>query len=362
MISKFVLGVCSPNPLCATSYYRAWGPLLHMQRTSLNLPADTLELADLSESVDWRKLSHLDAILFQRPFGKQSIAQVEAALGLGVPVWMDWDDNYFDVPKDNPAYSQYEHDRQSLVTLARHAHAVSVSTENLKTVLQTATGVEAVVIPNAIDLAWYGSIRLQESRRQNPDGKTRVLWRGSASSIENLRYYSKAIIEAAYVYPDVQWIFQGTEPHFLIKDIPLGQARHIPWSTVPQCFLQTVAVEPDILMVPTTADSAFNKCRSNTGWMEGVAAGAVVVAPDWRHWRKPGTFSYIPGPPDTSSFESALMLAIESSAEKRSCMVEEAREVLAACYCLADVNRQRAELLTELSKRPTCIRVSTLKG
>jgi hypothetical protein len=57
-------------------------------------------------------------------------------------------------------------------------------------------------------------------------------------------------------------------------------------------------------------DNAFNRCRSNLAWIEATCAGAVVIAPDWEEWRRPGIMNYT----DAEGFRRTLRGVMEQYA------------------------------------------------
>ena len=48
---------------------------------------------------------------------------------------------------------------------------------------------------------------------------------------------------------------------------------------------------PWVHVVPL-ADSRFNRAKSMIAWIEATCAGAVVLAPDWEEWQRPGVVHY----------------------------------------------------------------------
>lgn len=332
------LGVICPKNDDATSYYRGWGPLLRLARSWDN--GIGMELVDLSKDcISWRTLLDVDAVFFQRPFGVNALKIQNACLSAGKPTWCDWDDLIFAVPRSNPVYGQYASPQDISATrqMASQANVVTVSTGFLKRVLlETNANVE--VLANAVDSDWYQRIALPAVPAER---RPMVWWRGSGSQLENLRAYAGGIEALAKKRPEIFWVYQGADPWFM--SLSPKNSRHVPWSGIPECFLNLMCHRPTVVMVPMV-DMPFNRARSNTAWLEGTMAGAAVLVPDWEEWRHPGVTRYDPQHPSNFADFISDMLDSRGLADAVS---QSTAEILSR-FQLKQVNQKRRQIIEEL--------------
>ena len=109
-----------------TSVYRAWGVLPY-------LGASGLELVECPSSINWTDMVSCDAVFIQRPIIQGAINLAMYAKQYRKPVWIDYDDDLFCVPKDNPAHDMYNQDayKENIKRLCSIADVVTVSTKAL---------------------------------------------------------------------------------------------------------------------------------------------------------------------------------------------------------------------------------------
>src|SRR5678815_3476713 len=85
-----------------TSFYRAFGPLAHLSEIM------DVEVIDyFSRPFTWADIKPVDIFFLHRPFREDLIQVVTYAKELGVKIWVDFDDNLFQLPPENSSYDNY---------------------------------------------------------------------------------------------------------------------------------------------------------------------------------------------------------------------------------------------------------------
>ena len=333
------LAVLSPNPNDATSFYRAMGPLSSLMKSGF---LDDLTVLD-ERTVSWWNIKHADVLLMQRPASPHHVAIARLACDMSIPLWVDYDDFLWEVPPSNPAHLLYNEKAQTCMNeICRMANVVTVSTDYLKSMIFDVNP-DIRVIPNV----WDPSLVAKDSKRllrHNPRGG--FMWRGSSTHQQDLYDVQPQIMRAMQEIP-WGWTFCGMRPWFIfsaaktVGGVPVYQE---PLDII-QYFRWLSDVKPDCMVVPLHDDS-FNRSKSNIAYLEGIAAGAITVAPDFEEWRRPGIINYKASDPDT--IYDALALAHELSPQKREEMVYHAMLGSSTKFHIA--KDQRKELLLDLMK------------
>lgn len=285
-----------PNFFDATSFYRAAGPLGRLRQQCMGLQLNFVN------EWNWATIHMSDAMFIQRPYSSKHMQVVEMAKEQGKKIWLDYDDDLFTVPTDNPAHKIYA-DSETQKTVAKciaMADVVTVTTEHLKKQFQKGNGLNKniVVIPNAMDFEMF-PYRQKTLNPRNPV----MLWRGSATHHRDVVQFSKQIIEVGnnQAYGSWMWRFVGDNLWFVTDYMPHKQVIWSQSLDVMEYNRHIYDICPKAIMVPLH-DSVFNKSKSNIAWMEGMFSGAVCIGPDWDEWKKPGILNYR----DAKSFQHIL--------------------------------------------------------
>lgn len=282
------LGVISPDINDATSMYRAGGPLSSLHN-HIDVKIDYLKTATNMS------LLHNDVIFMQRPFLPDHLGAAKMVKRLKLPLWCDFDDFMFDIPKDNPGYRQYSSKevQSSVFEIMQLADVVSVTTEFMKdkyTELAIINGKErplcknVVVVPNAYDPRFHGI-------PSKPSGNKLISWRGSKSHEKDLMVFKEPILQFLNANKDWKIEFVGGVPWHFEESFDKAQATFtepMDWFFYMEHMRK---IAPSIHIVPLY-DSVFNRCRSNISWIEATCFGAVTICPNWGGWTHPGTIGY----------------------------------------------------------------------
>jgi hypothetical protein len=269
--------------------------------------------------------------MMQRPYTKESLDLCEFIKLLGKKLWVDYDDALFHVNPENKTHLLYENQqtRSNIVKILGLSDVVTVTNEYLR---QTYAGCSdnIVVVPNAFndDLIKRGEITKREKM---------VLWRGGDTHIYDLMQHGTALNQTIESHPDYEFLFLGYYPWFLSKTNNKG---YIAPMDIILFFDKLFKIKPSLIHVPLN-DDTFNRCRSNTAYIEAAFSGAVCVCPSW--WNLPGSLPYS----DITEYYSSMEAVLRGEVDIEK-MNAESWEVINECFLLSKVNKKRVELLNNL--------------
>ena len=201
-----------------------------------------------------------------------------AAKYFKVPIILDMDDNYHDVPTSNPATKEYSKGsyREFVTTQSlKHADGVTVSTPELEKVYRKFNS-NIAVLPNCNDIADWPQNQAWR-RMPKEKGKIRILYAGSKTHDDDLRMILPALQTVFKKYPQVEMVLAGNNPQFLLD--ALGDRVQVGggtpgWEGYNQLMY---ALHADIAIAPLV-DTSFTRCKSHIKWMEYSMYGYPVIA------------------------------------------------------------------------------------
>ena len=306
MMHNINVVMISPDPLDATSFYRAVGPFSALRR---EIPGMTLSI---NVSCNWAVLAMADIVFVQRAYSNSHLEIVKLAKDMGKTVWLDYDDDLFNVPVDNPAHQLYALPsiRANIATLIEAADFVSVSTEHLKRTIEMGGFLRrgrrpCDLIPNALDesLLHYRKAMMPVQRKQ-------ILWRGSTSHRPDLLKFNDSILHIARRHKNWSINFFG-DIHPALREKALDNVVYTPPASPLHYYFKAICEMRSPAMIVPLLDSDFNKAKSNIAWLESVFSGGIAIAPDWPEWRRPGCLNYS----DQDSFVAAVEGVISGQAD-----------------------------------------------
>lgn len=318
-----------PDEGDATSFYRGMGPLSLLKK----MRGDFSVMMN-PPHVNWVNLSLVDLVFFQRPSTHYHFEIIRSVKKMGVPLWIDFDDAEFHVPKGSPNFSAFNApDRlQVMAEIVRAGDVVSVSTPFLKNLLAPLNS-NIQVIPNA----WNDLLFPMHSTPKNMHPV--VCWRGGASHREDLNLVAEGIIELSRKYPQIKWIFLGENPWFT-SFMDESTRLHVPQLEIISYFRHLPELKPDVLIVPLV-DNTFNRAKSNIAWLEATLAGAVSLGPTWsEEWQRPGMTTYA----DSASFEVKLEELISTKSNSSNLHSQSVRHIQENLR-LSQVNQLRSKIM-----------------
>ena len=221
----------------------------------------------------WSLFSQYD-IVFLQGRGDQ-IGLSKYLKEMRIPVWIDYDDNLFEIPQANSrAFDAYMTDptiKNNLIELGKIADVVTVSTKALKSVYDYLNK-DVRVINNALPFNLVGKPQ---------EGKTSqsIMWRGGDSHRMDLRVYEAQILQNMNKYQEWDFVFAGYNPwQFVAKN-----KKYIKPQDPIIYFNWMKNFAPRAMQIPLVNDF-FNQCKSNIAALEGTFAGAVCLV-NWDEWR-----------------------------------------------------------------------------
>lgn len=322
--------VHSPSPSDGTSFYRAYGPLNALQKEY----PDKVQITDCSMEVSWNSIRQFDIVFMQRPASKWQVDFIKMAKTYGVAVWVDWDDNYLEIPDSNNRKEYYTPFNIDLIRwIAKNADYITVSTEHLLGLFKQFNE-NISVVRNGTDFEIFNPNRWRNYKRDNL-----IMWRGSDTHNADFETYKQEIIELMDETPDYVWGFFGYWPEWAIDHLPSHRIKLFTNDGVIEYIKTLMALNPKLVYVPLE-DIPFNHSKSNIAWQEATLAGATVVCPDWEEWNLLPAFKYNGKHDFKEKFHQAL--------NRESGFNIFAEDHLKGLYDVKVLNRKRLKIIESL--------------
>ena len=324
--------VLTVNKNDSTSFYRANG-VLHDLKNQMQIEITSMDFKDLRD-MSWATLFLYDAIFMQRPYQSVACKMAQYCKEINLPVWVDFDDQLLDIPKDNRSHQIFSNPeiQKNIIKTIQLANVVTVSTELLKDSFKELNN-NIHVVPNAFN------DKLFNYREKKVKTNKTAMWRGSDTHNLDLFYYGDQIFNAQNKYSDWDFLFFGFNPWFIPEE---KNRKHINATDPVLYFKQIYNIAPRVMHVPLL-NSIFNKCKSNIAYIEGSFSGAVCLVPDWDEWKLPGAITYSSA--DEYGEKLELMLNEKINFNKYNSM---AWEYIMDNLRLEEVNKKRVEILNSL--------------
>lgn len=323
-----------PDVVDATSFYRAVGPLSRIRQ---------LTNGDVSfinkSSITYADLLDCDLVFIQRPFVKGHAEIAEMTKIMNKPLWIDYDDDLLAVPTDNPTHSLYatEETANNVTKSLSLADCVTVSTDHLKKMYSQGSK-NIRVINNALDF------ELLDKKIAYKGSKNIVMWRGSATHHRDVMSVTQNMVNIYNKWENFQFQFVGDRLWFLTDNIMSERTKIYPAMDPILYFNHIFHQAPKVLVVPL-ANNVFNHSKSNIAYLEGIYAGACVIAPDMPEFRQIGCANY----KTADEFEIILDQACAIDEEYRKTILFDAQHHILKNFNLEEKNIDRLEIIQELS-------------
>jgi hypothetical protein len=314
----------------ACSFYRAGGIVRDLRERR----GDDIFCVEYGTiPLHWQNIMDFDLIMMQRPSSDAELSLAKYMKHLRVPLWVDHDDNLFEIPIENRAYLIYDNKRKKIVSdILQLADVVTVTTNDLKNAYDGLSG-DVRVIPNALN----DGIFIREGKL--PKRAKNVIWRGSDSHVYDVMSFGQAINQVKGEFPEYMFTFMGYKPWYL-EQTPNMKA--VPEIDLIMYMNFLTKQKPIVMQVPLD-DNFFNHCKSNIAFLEGTFAGAACLVPDW--WDVPGGIHY--------KGNQGYYLALKAMLNKEVDIVkqnEQAWEYVQDTLLLSKVNDARLSILDMFRK------------
>lgn len=316
-------------PFGACSYYRSMGVFSKLHRLNNNIDVK------LIDKIDWHYISDADILYLERPQDGDFYNACKIAKDFNVKVWIDYDDNLFDIPDWNPAKIHYEkkETRKNIEKCLKIADVVTVTTPALKT-LYSKYNKNIHIIENAFNNYNY---KLPEKASNNKI----VNWRGSNTHRGDLILYSHQLATLSEKNKEKWgWSFIGSDIWYVTEY--MKSVFQTDEMTIPKYWQYIKKVNPSIQYSPLVLNN-FNSGKSNISWIEGVYSGACHLGPNLSEFRRPGIENY--STPDEFGQKLEMLINDEKLREQN---FNESLEYIKENLLLSTINKKRIKIAEEL--------------
>ena len=328
-----------PLPFDATSYYRAYGVFPNLkEQLGGNLSWEPY--GSHGRKYTWAELSGYDILFLQRPGNPENLKLIKYCKDLGLKIWIDHDDNLFQLPPYNRVHDEYTPEvKKAMLEMVKLADVLTVSTEALRQFFAT-VGVVAEVVPNALNEKLTPmATAYNETLPDNPD---QFVWRGSETHHGDLYFHQEQIIKAIEERPNTFWHFVGYNPWQITLFVDQKKYKYHKPDDIMVYTQNLKSLKAQVMHVPLV-DDPLNQCKSNIAWIEATAAGMVTIGPDWHEWRKPGVMLY-----DSVDFYGQRLMMPEDNYKLRW---KASRDYIMENLTLDKVNQKRVDIVERLMSR-----------
>lgn len=325
----------SPSLTDTCSFYRGFGPLSHIAREKEGYAIQNVQ------DVNWASLCQADLMHIPRPYNETLLSAISIAKSNRKPIWVDYDDNLFCIPKSNPNYKAFSNKESEIAECVGLSTVVTVSTEALKKTFSTFHQ-DVRIIPNAYDDYSFG-----ELPEFNPNKQKLVVWRGSPTHDDDLLMAESGIIEVVNSdsFKDWKILFLGYNPIYITSKLKPERVLFKPASDIMEYMAHLKSLNAALMIVPLV-DTEFNRAKSNIAWIEATYAGMATLATPLPEFRKPGV---IPAESFGNDFKWTIQ-AINHTPEVISAKWSESYSYIKNNLYLSRVNKLREEIIDECSK------------
>jgi len=315
-----------------TSVYRLAGviPYLEIEHGDINIK-------DISnyKYLDWYNFVGYDIALFQRPCNPSHFAAIKIAKNMGLKIIVDYDDDLFNIPQENPVYLSFEGLKETMQSICTIADLVWVSTDSIKNTVSKWNN-NVVVIPNA-----HNDYVLPINKKKEFNLKTKkVAYRGGVT--HEVDVYSKVDEWSDIINNNKDFDFYFLGGRFVYLESLCGDNYNaMVGMHIIDYFKYFSEINPNIFIY-TLQENTFNKGKSNISWIEATYAGAVVIAPEYLpEFVKSGAINY-------KDSMSKIFYAIKDDYRSLKIINDLSWDYIKKNLLLSQVNNQRYQSLLDL--------------
>jgi len=317
------VGIYEPGGFTASSYYRSFGPLHAIK---------DLRIVELPRAMSVNTMYTVDVFFAARPYEPSDANLINLAKEIGLPVWVDFDDDIWNVPHTNPARQAYDGKIEAINRCCKLADIVTVSTPALADMVKrqlrgAAKHVE--VIRNAVRAPLE---IVSPAIAGDYTGKTRIGWRGTSTHSRDLEQW-RPLFHRLNETKKFKIIFMGVTPAW---SIDYDYHYFTDFFSFQYIFRKAAL---DFLLYPLE-DCIFNRSKSNIAWLEATAVGAATFASlAAEEWDFPGIGHH----------PEKLITAKSKDMEKmRNDLVAKSVDTINKHFLLDDANKVRQDILSSL--------------
>lgn len=317
----------------SVKFYRTSGPVSYLERIFPQFRVDYKPKQYFLGASDMNAFTY-DVVLVERPITQDAYHIVTRCKNMGTVVWVDYDDNLFQIPDYNNAQDYFGNQQtmQLVQAIMQMADLVTVSTPHLKK-LYGGMNKNVHLIRNA-----WCDYRFPMPGYEDAGKPVKMAWRGGNKHDMDV-YEVREPLALSIQDPAFQWTFYGVRPFYL--GIP--RQNYKPFSGLFTYLQSFILSTPDFLFVPLQAND-FNVSKSNCSWIEACLAGAVTIAPmSLPEFDQPGVIRY----KDNTHLKKIFDGIKKGKYDKRE-RVEASRKALFENFRLSELNKLRKEALEQV--------------
>jgi hypothetical protein len=289
------------------------------------------------QQVDWSVIKMADILFLQRPHDAKHLHIARMASIQNVPIWVDFDDWFFEIPHTNPALPIYG--KQENIDVIKQvlsiANVVTVSTEALREYLLPYVTCEVITVLNAYDMD------LLEDFVMPTQHKKRIVWRGGHTHAADLDVLKEAVIELSYKHTQFNWTFMAYAPWWTNLMRPGSYSTLAPIELMQ--YFDNAHQQKAVAWIFPLTDCNFNRAKSNIAWIEASYAGAKMFAQDLPEFNKPGCTTF----KDGKDFIFKTKSVFEEGYDPRE-DIKLSQDYIRENLCLRDVNQTRKLIIKGL--------------
>lgn len=252
--------------------------------------------ARISYQYENKDIGWADIVVLQKQTNQKALPFIQYAKSRGKKIVTEVDDDYFNIPRWNPAYNYYKDLGPDLISFYRLSDAMTVTTPHLrKEMLKYNPNV--FVLPNSMDLEIQNSFhRLPysdlikdvsyvsldhkpiptEEIKQKMEGKTLIGWGGSPTHLRDLDQATPALQQLCAENPDIGLVMMACCTETLLKNISPKQLFLVKPNPIFKYHKVLAAMGWDIGICPIE-NNIFNHSKSNLKYLEFAINGYATV-------------------------------------------------------------------------------------
>lgn len=227
-------------------------------------------------------LADADIVVFQRQHAPEALLTIRKLKAQGKVCVFVIDDNVWDLPRNNPAYPEYQGlilDRYNAVL--SECDAAWTSTEYIRQ-KALAYNRHITVFRNLVEPVYRDFLK---PGRDNPE-EIRLGWFGTAHHYDDIAYIEPVIKKIARKYPKVKFVFMGFYPPHIFEIMDRWKFEYYDFVSTDAFYPALASLDFDIGIAPLV-DNGFNKGKTARKAQEYATFGIPMVLADvstYREW------------------------------------------------------------------------------
>ncbi len=246
-----------PAGIDACALYRMFMPHIRIEGSMFLFRRDRLRIQELND---------YEVVVVQRQGTDANLKAMKLMKRAGKKLVYDLDDNLWSIPSANPGKQALESLEHGFSACAKEADVITVSTQGLKSAVQTALPSlrqEILVTPNGMDFDFFHPCPLDRD-----DGRVVLGWAGSNTHGDDIKDAWSVIPKLVEQHEQLWVEFVGMAPPKELEKH--DRAKYKPWVPVGEFPNRFSSWSWDISLAPLV-DNRFNRSKSCIKALESAA-------------------------------------------------------------------------------------------